>query len=205
MARPKRTQALILQFVRREVPALLSDPQPDHEALADFVRKSNEIEGIVDAAGSSLYDDHLGVAASVAQVSHRVIQEPLEIHRRLMRSQREHTPGQYRRVWVSVGGRTCPDPMLVPRLMERLLTKVQFLQRWYSNDPEDRPSEATLWDLHHELERVHPFSDGNGRTGRLWLNALRLHFGYDWLTVDPDEREAYYASIRDYAHRQNSR
>ena len=40
--------------------------------------------------------------------------------------------------------------------------------------------------------------DGNGRTGRLWLNSLRLACGYPWLTVQAAEREAYYESIREW-------
>lgn len=55
---------------------------------------------------------------------------------------------------------------------------------------------AALWDLHHEFEHIHPFFDGNGRTGRLWLNALRLAAGLPWLTVWAADRQRYYAAIR---------
>ena len=61
-----------------------------------------------------------------------------------------------------------------------------------------QPSEQELWDLHHEFEHIHPFIDGNGRTGRLWLNALRLRCGYPWLTVRFAERHSYYDAIQQW-------
>ncbi|KAK6513444.1 hypothetical protein TWF281_005069 [Arthrobotrys megalospora] len=42
--------------------------------------------------------------------------------------------------------------------------------------------------FYHSYERIHPFTDGNGRTGRAWLNAMLLwkelpplHFKSEWL------------------------
>lgn len=66
----------------------------------------------------------------------------------------------------------------------------------------DEPFEAFAWRIHHEFECVHPFVDGNGRAGRLLLNALRLDAGLPWLTVHPgDEQHEYYRAIRRYRDR----
>ena len=43
--------------------------------------------------------------------------------------------------------------------------------------------------------------DGNGRTGRLWLNNLRLACGYPWLIVQAAERKAYYEAIREWVRK----
>ena len=32
---------------------------------------------------------------------------------------------------------------------------------------------------HYEFIRLHPFNNGNGRTGRILMNLIALRFGYD--------------------------
>ena len=45
---------------------------------------------------------------------------------------------------------------------------------------------------HAELERIHPFSDGNGRTGRLMLFVLALKLGLVPPILKKERRFAYY-------------
>ena len=45
---------------------------------------------------------------------------------------------------------------------------------------------------HAEFERIHPFSDGNGRTGRLLLFAMALNLGLVPPILRKERREAYY-------------
>ena len=68
-------------------------------------------------------------------------------------------PGQYRNVNVRVGNWRAPDHQLVPALMERFLA-------WMDQEPD--PLLRALWG-HRQFETIHPFADGNGRTGRLLI------------------------------------
>ncbi|MDR2430922.1 MAG: Fic family protein [Candidatus Margulisbacteria bacterium] len=45
---------------------------------------------------------------------------------------------------------------------------------------------------HAEFERIHPFSDGNGRTGRLLLFIKALHLGLAPPVINKERRSAYY-------------
>jgi hypothetical protein len=62
-----------------------------------------------------------------------------------------------RRVGVRVGDHVCPSPSDVPRL----------LSRWV-----DMQTAMTASEAYKEYELIHPFVDGNGRTGKILFNWL---------------------------------
>ncbi len=92
------------------------------------------------------------------------------IHKRLLQDVRgkKKDPGKYRDddVWIGAEGtskgeaRYCPpDPTHVPALMDEL-------ERFYKGRGPLNPIIASGI-IHHRFEAIHPFKDGNGRTGRL--------------------------------------
>lgn len=85
-----------------------------------------------------------------------------------------------------------PKPSLVPRLMQELFA---FLR-------EDQGVHALIKScvVHYELEFIHPFSDGNGRLGRLWQTVLlfRYHPVFEFTPVESlikEHRGAYYKAL----------
>ena len=96
-------------------------------------------------------------------------------HRMLMKDVDERTvPGRIRGENVSVVGpdgteffRACP-----PGSIEEELGS---LVEWLNESPYDEIITATLF--FHEFESIHPFRDGNGRTGRLLFQILLKELG----------------------------
>ena len=93
-------------------------------------------------------------------------QSLLDLHQGMMEGQPHAQPGMYRSVQVIVGRHRPPGPALVPSLMRELM---DFLQE-SGNDRAGRIARA-VW-AHVEFETVHPFADGNGRTGRAIITHL---------------------------------
>jgi len=90
-------------------------------------------------------------------------------HKILMRGLIED-PGQFRRknIGIAKGNRVAhvaPPPRLVPGLMKKLFVYLQ-------DKTEMNLIKSCVF--HYELEFIHPFSDGNGRIGRMWQTLILL-------------------------------
>ncbi|SDH78157.1 Fic family protein [Desulfosporosinus hippei] len=99
--------------------------------------------------------------------------------------------GIYRRVPVTIMGavHTPPQPYLLPTRMEQLIIKYQGC---FSHVVE-RVSQ-----FHLEFEAIHPFIDGNGRTGRLLLNLELMKEGYPPINIKFSDRKRYYDCFTSY-------
>ncbi len=85
-----------------------------------------------------------------------------DLHRRLTQgiAYPHNTPGEYRQIVVRVDRYRPPPPEHVPELMR------QFVD-WFQREPQaswDRVARAVV--AHFYVVSIHPFADGNGRTGR---------------------------------------
>lgn len=180
---------------------------PD-DVIVDFVTQSNMIEGETIVPGDRLFDDHLRIARLIAQMvvphdsehthANRVFPyfDPQAIHRDLMRSQSDKYPGELRQVPLRVGIKQVISPIEMRVAYPQLIEKMNHVD---DVGPED--SERWCWDVHYFFEHLHPFWDGNGRVGRLLMNALRLRLGLNWYTVRYEDRFSYYRDIEEWEHK----
>lgn len=99
--------------------------------------------------------------------------------------------GIYRRIPVRIMGayHTPPEPYLVPEQMEKLVAEL-------SNEKLHPVESAALF--HLKFEGIHPFIDGNGRTGRLILNLFLMQNGYPPINVKFTDRRRYYEAFDSY-------
>ena len=58
--------------------------------------------------------------------------------------------------------------------------------------------------FHLEFESIHPFIDGNGRTGRLLMNFELMQNGYPPINVKFSDRKRYYDAFDSYSRNQDA-
>ena len=104
--------------------------------------------------------------------------------------------GVYRRIPVRImGAKHEPvQPYLIQPQMEQLLET-------YKNSTEHII--PRLARFHIEFEGIHPFIDGNGRTGRLLVNLELMKAGYPPIDIKFTDRIAYYNAFDEYHVKHN--
>jgi Fic family protein len=70
------------------------------------------------------------------------------------------------------------------------------LLEWYEEHKETLHALELAAIFHARFESIHPFSDGNGRTGRLLINLILLKAGYPPLTIAKKNRANYLSALR---------
>ncbi len=83
-----------------------------------------------------------------------------------------------------------PTWPLVPAEIDGWTAKVNRLKARSEAFPEQ------LAELHAAFERIHPFLDGNGRTGRLVLHLVLARLGYPPAIIYKRQRSRYLTALR---------
>lgn len=119
--------------------------------------------------------------------------EARDIHAIVLRAIDVENAGKYRSINVRIGGTDYvpPPAAAVPERMEEF-------GRWLSSPHPEHPLVVAAI-AHAWFETIHPFVDGNGRTGRLLANLLLLRQGYPVTVLRVEERARYYTAL-DQSH-----
>jgi len=180
---------------------------------------SSEIEGVTAGARAlalAAIDAKAGpnaqlVTANVAAMQRAVeladdisIDAVLAAHRALLGSQAYAAPGQLRVQQVWSGGHALsphtaafvpPYPSRVPAALDDLMAFVQRV---------DLPVLAQVALAHAQFQTIHPFNDGNGRTGRTLVHAMLRHAGVTRTLTVPvsagllTDTTGYFQALTDY-------
>ena len=95
-------------------------------------------------------------------------------------------PNRYRQTLVQIGGHICPDQSIVPKLVSELFYKMQSITN---------PIIRAIY-FHHELIRIHPFVDGNGRVTRVANNWMLMYDLYPPIFInDAPQKKEYIATL----------
>ena len=102
--------------------------------------------------------------------------------------------GVYRDVQVYISGAQHMPPS--PALMYRQVKDFYADLSWKGK--ELNPVELAVW-THAEFVKIHPFTDGNGRTSRLIMNYQLMAEGFPPVSIAKEDRLEYFKALEAYA------
>ena len=73
--------------------------------------------------------------------------------------------------------------------------ELQKLLDWYLENKKKEHPLFLAFEFHRRFEKIHPFEDGNGRTGRMILNKILLCNSYPPIIVFAQNTKAYFESF----------
>ncbi len=183
-------------LVLREVETLLSEGRAiGNKELKDYL----EVRGYA-AAAQWVYGQALSHGDWTAD-GLLTVTEVREVHRRAMTPVWEvaphpdateaERPGNFRRhnIHPFGGGMTPPDfTEIAARLSDWGAAAGQL-------EADARPIAVAIAGHHSAFERLHPFLDGNGRTGRLIMNLVLVRLGYPPAIIQLRDRARYLRAL----------
>ena len=146
------------------------------KSLKDHIEAKNDAEA---------FDLMIKMVHAKKQISQDIIQEIHEIVTKGILKE----SGKYRTSNVRIAGSktTPPSYSKILNLMEEYISNIQKLKL--------HPIKKAAF-IHHELVRIHPFLDGNGRVSRLITNLHLMKMGYPPIVLKKEYRRKYYQVLQ---------
>ena len=119
-----------------------------------------------------------------SKISEKII---LKLHNILMNSIREDA-GRYRNHGVRIVGANLATAnyLKVPKLMEDLINSI---------NKKEKDIVKQIADVHARFEQIHPFSDGNGRIGRLLIQIMLMRYNIAPAIIKQEDKRFYYSYL----------
>lgn len=146
------TQATLIDLVKAEAKLQDEHPPSDIDEIRNYINAMNY--------GIKRMKD--------LPLSLRLIKE---IHKELLHGVRGHnkTPGEFRKTQNWIGGTTIETAAFIPPVVPEMQRALNDLEKFFHDDSHGLPSLIKTGLIHAQFETIHPFLDGNGRTGRLLI------------------------------------
>ena len=184
------------------------DPKAWHKPISDwkdiFVIESNKIDPQPGFTGDSkdcqMFKNHMNALEFATAIEFELKDSTaLDIHRFLTKGipffEMNGMSGKYRENGVWVGGHECPKFHLIPHLMSSWYS---CTKKWIETSLDYQTCLRAAWASHNMFEVIHPFIDGNGRTGRLLFNKVMVEMGYDPVIFYYEDVQSYYECIQNF-------
>ena len=151
--------------------------------LAGFTARPHDLREVFEA--KNLADVTEELIRGVGKLDANLI---LRLHRMLLRGINDDWAGRFRRrgEWVRVGAHMGANPEYVDRLVDTAIAEYYEDTNFFV----DRIAR-----VHAEFATIQPFSDGNGRIGRVIINQQLLELGAPPIIIPNKGKERHYYPV----------
>ncbi|MDR1300145.1 MAG: Fic family protein [Candidatus Nomurabacteria bacterium] len=156
--------------------------------LRDVIRKDADVREVYEAR-------------NLAKITAELLRKParplsieyiLSLHKELLTGIRDEWAGRFRSgdEWVRIGAHLGANPDFTNSLMFELVDKYNNSDDYFLDK---------IAHFHAEIEKIHPFCDGNGRIGRVLINQQLMALGYPPIIIqNKGKRTDYYPLFDEY-------
>ncbi|HTZ14513.1 MAG TPA: Fic family protein, partial [Mycobacterium sp.] len=164
-----------------------------------------ELPGAKTTANAKLIVANTAAMIAAINLAHNVDAAAiLAMHKALMQDVDPKSAGRWReeQVWIGGGTHGPRGAMFVPPHHRRVLAAIDDLLRFAQRD--DIPALPQIALAHAQFETIHPFTDGNGRTGRALIQAMLRRKGLTQNVTVPvsagllTDTDSYFAALTTY-------
>lgn len=116
----------------------------------------------------------------------------LKVHKLLTQNTNCKIVGDYRNHEVRISGSEW-----IPPAHEKVKEEMRKVFQWYYSERNKLHPVEFGAILHNKLVRIHPFSDGNGRTSRVVMNWILMRNKFPMSYIELRDKITYYCAIED--------
>ncbi|MGB3078777.1 MAG: Fic family protein, partial [Saprospiraceae bacterium] len=153
------TQSTKIEGTQTNIQEALFDADDIHEADKNDWSEVNNYNLAMHWAMNEL--EALPISSRLIRQTHKLLMDGV-------RGQHKQ-PGEYRTSQNWIGGATINDARFIPPVHMSIPDLMSDLEKFIHNDEIRFPELLKIALIHYQFETIHPFLDGNGRTGRLLI------------------------------------
>jgi Fic family protein len=182
--------------IKRFMIKKIKDKEYKIEDVMEFLRESNAIEGVRDQDSLDQARHAWDYLIEQDKLTPKVI---LETHKILMIPSclKPNERGYFRTVPIYIGGR---EGIRFDKIKDAIDHWISNVMDLVDNGKKETKTflEGVIKAQHVEFEKIHPWIDGNGRTGRMYMNWTRFKLGLPILIIHAGkEQMEYYKWFRE--------